>query len=266
MAYFNNTNNREKQSVTTRSYHTSNGDAVKPTAFDWSYQDDMFKVVFSPELPESERTEARRYDYKNQWITCIKRLKCIDLYKHIKELVLPTIEQKKDMFVSVPVAEVNQFGFGIRFNSEGKCIPYVKLIRNIDPQTLTSEAEIEYEFKKGEVIINYDNSTGKFDDRSLDHAEMALFLNDLECFVKASSNAFNHANRVVDKTYKDQITGLIRAVGNKVGAEMPSYNSAQRAGARYGGVPLFDNNSAQAPMETISSAKDLNLDDGELPF
>lgn len=266
MAYTNNNNNnRERQTVSTRGYHAVNIEASTPMAFDWDYQDDMMKLVFSPELPESERTESRRFDYKNQWITCIKRSKCKDLYDHIKELVLPAAKEKKDMFVSVPVANVNQFGFGVRFNDKGECTPYVKLIRNIDPSTLTSSNEIEYEFKRGEVIVNYDNSTGKFEERSLKHVEMALFLNDLECFIMASSKAFNHANRVVDKTYKDQVTGLIKAVGNKVGADMPVYGSAQRAGARYGNTPLFDNNAPQAPMDTITSVKDLDLDD-ELPF
>lgn len=257
-------NNNEKSKVSTRGYHTTNGAAEKASAFAWDFLDDMLKISITPELPESEQSETRRYDYKNSWITCITRLKCLDLYNNIKEVVLPAAKEKTETFVSVPVAEVNQFGFGIRFDEKGSH-PYVKLIRNIDPSSLTSSTEIEYEFRKGEVIINYNNETGKFDERVLGDTEMYLFINDLEEFIKASSKAYNHADRVVDKTYKDLVLNSVRAIGNKVGADIPSYNSAQRAGARYGGASLFDSNASQAPSSTITSLNEIGIDD-DLPF
>ena len=81
-------------------------------------------------------------------------------------------------------------------------------------------------------------------------------------FVKASSKAFNHANRVVDKTYKDMIVSDIRAIGKKVGAEMSSQYSAQKSGAHYGQASLFDNTATQASTENITSLYDLDV----LPF
>lgn len=261
MAYQNNTNNQDKpQSVTTRGYHTSNSEAIKATALEWSFQGDMLKIIISPELPEHEQTEKRRYDYDHSWITCVSRIKCLDLFEQMKETILPAMEKKENKFVSVPVAEVNQFGFGIRFDETRGCVGYVKLIRNINPENLTSTAELEYEFRKGEVIVDYDNTTGKFGNRILNNTEMTLFVRDLECFITASSKAFNHANRVVDKTYKDSLNATIRSIGAKVGAEMPVYNMAQRSGARFGQAPLFGSNAQSAPSDTIKSLDDLNID------
>ena len=259
MANQNNNNNSQVAQVTTRGYHTSNSDAVKATAFEWSYQGEMLRLITSEELPENEQTEKRRYDYDHSWITCLTRLKCLDLAEQIKKLVIPAIKEKVDKFVSVTVGTVNQFGLGVKFDENGKMTCYTKLIRNINPENLTSADEIVYEFRKGEVIVDYDNGTGKFGNRIQDEAEMYLFLKDLDNFVNASSKAYNHANRLVDKTYKDMIIADIRAIGAKVGAEVSTPYAAQRAGAKYGQTSLFDNNAMNAPSETITSLADLDI-------
>lgn len=259
MANQNNNNSSQAPQVSTRGYHTSNADAIKATAFEWSFQGEMLKLITSEELPENEQTEKRRYDYDHSWITCLSRIKCLDLAEQIKNIIIPAITEKKDKFVSVTVGTVNQFGVGVRFDENGKVTCYTKLIRNINPEDLTSSDEIMYEFRKGEVIVNYNNETGKFDDRLQNETEMYLFLRDLDSFVDAGSKAYIHASRVVDKTYKDMITSDIRAIGSKVGAEVSAPFSAQRAGARYGQQSLFDNNAVSAPSETISSLADLDI-------
>lgn len=256
-----NNNNTQAPQVSTRGYHTSNSGAVKATAFEWSFQGEMLRLVTSEELPENEQTEKRRYDYDHSWITCLTRIKCLDLADQIKKVIFPAITEKKNKFVSVTVGTVNQFGVGVKFDDNGKITCYTKLIRNIDPENLTSSEEISYEFRKGEVIIDYDNGTGKFGDRIQNETEMYLFLRDLESFVNAGSKAYIHANRVVDKTYKDMISCDLRAIGSKVGAEVSTPYSAQRAGARTGQQSLFDNNAMTAPSETIKTLSDL-----ELPF
>ena len=259
MAYQN--NQEQKATVTTRGYKTYNSNATKATAFEWSYQGDMLKLVITPELPENEQTEKRRYDYEHPWITCIARPKCVDLASEYENRLKPCLVERKDCFISVPVAEVNQFGIGIRFDDKGNAICYAKLIRNINPSDLVSKDEIIYEFRKGEVIVDYDNGTGRFGERVITNGEFELFIDDTRSFVKASSKAFNHANRVVDKTYKDMVVSDIRAIGKKVGAEMSTPYSAQKAGAHYGQASLFDNSAPQAPSDVIVS-----LDDLELPF
>lgn len=254
-------NNTERQSVTTKCFHTSNAQAIKATAFSWDFQAEMLKLTINPELPENEQTEKRRYDYDHGWITCISRVKCIGLLKCYYMTLEKCIKEGTEKFISVPVAEVNQFGIGVRLDPEKEVVTYAKLIRNINPSDLTSQDEIIYEFRKGEIIEDYDNKTGKFGRRNVTDDEFSLFIEDLKSFVMASSKAFNHANRVVDKTYKDMISNDIRSIGKKVGAEMTTFGGGQRGGAQYGQSSLFDNSSKPAQTETIQS-----LDELELPF
>lgn len=257
MAYQN--NNQEQKTVTTRGYRTSNPNAIKATGFEWSYQGDMLKLIITPELPENEQTEKRRYDYDHSWITCISRPKCMDLISEYERRLKAKIEAGEECFISVTVAEVNQFGIGIKSDGKGGVMTYAKLIRNINPSDLISKDEIIYEFRKGEVIVDYDNSAGKFGDRIITVGEFSLFIDDMISFVKASSKAFNHANRVVDKSYKDMVVSDIRAIGKKVGAEMSTPYSAQKAGASYGQPSLFDNSGSAASTETIVSLDDLDI-------
>lgn len=253
-------NNQERSNnVNTRGYQTFNSNAKVPTAFEWSFSNEMLKLVLTPELPESAQTERRRYDYDHSWITCLTRIKAMDLSMKFKELVIPAIKEKKDKFISVPIADVNQFGIGVKFDENGKMSSYAKLIRNIDPSSLISTDEITYEFRKGEIIEDYDNSTGKFGGQNISDIELYLFLKDIDSFITASSKAFNHANRMVDKSYKDLVLGGVRAVADKVGATLPSYGSTSRSGARYGSTSLFDNNAQSASTNTIKSLDDLEL-------
>ncbi len=260
MAIENGNNSNEQRDVQTRGYRSTNGFQSHPAAFEWMFQGDMLKLIISPELPENEQTEKRRYDYQHSWITCISRVKCIDLWKGCKEIVLPAMEQGQEKFVSVPVADVNQFGVGVRKNDKGDLLGYVKLIKNIEASNLTSKEAIEYEFRKGELILDYSNETGKFSGRNVTDNEFFLFIEDLKNFIDGSSKAWNHANRVVDKTYKDMLLGDVRAIGRKVEAEVSTGFASQRGGARYGQQSLFDNNAMNAPMEQISSLDDLNVE------
>lgn len=253
-------NNEQPKEVTTRGFKTFNSGAKKATAFEWDYQGDMLKILIAPELPEAEQTERRRYDYQKQWVTCITRVKCIDLWESFKEKMLPAMKERKTKSVSVPVGEVNVFTIGVRTNDKGGFDAYARLTKNLDTTTLKSSEVIEYEFRKGEIIEDYDNSTGKFENREITANEFLLFISDLQSFICGSSKAFNHANRCVDKTYKDMIVTDIRAIGNKVGAEMSTPYASQRGGARYGQASLFDTGAMNAPADQITTLDDLNIE------
>ena len=54
-----NNNQDQQRDVQTRGFSSSNGNAKKPRAVEWSYQADMLRVLFYPELPENEQSEKR---------------------------------------------------------------------------------------------------------------------------------------------------------------------------------------------------------------
>ena len=260
-------NNRDRKSTNTKNMSITNGYAKIPSAMEVSYWDDMVKLAFSPELPESKRTETRRYDYDNQWITCMTRMKCNELYKAYEDEIIPALKNKEQCRVSVPVAEVNQIAIdtGVSLYDDGECHPFIELVKNIDPNTRISSTTIMYEFYPGEYISNHNPATGDFGERIITHNELSVFMSDLIAFRNASSKAYIHAARCVDRAYKDNINTSLQKIGEKVGADISFRANYRRDGVGHGSI--FDNaNSSQSQSATpqqyssLEDLDDLNID------
>lgn len=266
MAY-NNQNNGEKKSVNTRSVTLANTKSIMtPVLMETSFWDDMLKVVFYPELPESQRTENRRFDRENGTITCISRDKCnelVNIYKdEIKPKMKDTESPKEDIFLSVPVADINQIGIGLKVGEDGEYHGYISLIKGIDPDTLISNNVIDFEFPRGEYIVNYNPKDGSFGERRVTNNGMDVFCHDLNEFRRASGKAYVHAARCVDRAYKDMVYGGIVAIGEKVGANVQPMGGT--GNSRYGRTgsqgSLFDRDGgASSPMNIPT----MSLDDLE---
>lgn len=249
----------------TRNNTMANGSARIPSALKVSYWNDMVKLEFAPELPESRRTETRRYDWDNVWITCISRAKCNELYAGYEQMILPKIKERQPDSISVPIADVNLLTIGVDVTEDNALHPYVELVKNVDPQTLKSDTTIRYEFNYGEIIHGYIKETGEFKQRILTCNELDTFMKDLNGFREASSKSYVHAARCVDRAYKDNMTNSLRKIGEKVGADLSFTNSYNRDGMGYGSI--FDKsnggNGNAAPTQNYGTLEDL---DDALPF
>jgi hypothetical protein len=260
-------NNREKKSVNTRNGNSTNGRAKVPTALEVSYWDDMVKLSFSPELPESLKTETKRYDYDNQWTTCIVRAKCNELVNAYTEIILPALNDNKQERVSITVANVNSIAIdtGVDLYNDGECHPFIEFVKNIDPETLKSNEKISYEFSKGDFIHGHNPVTGEFKERVITHNELYNFVKDLDTFRDAASKTYVHAARCVDRTWKDALTNNLQKIGEKVGADLSYHGNYRRDGMGYGSI--FDkpaaNTGATVDQHVISSMDEL---EESLPF
>lgn len=259
MAYANQ-NNDQKKSTNTRSATLVNTKSIiKPVLLVTSFWDDMLKLVFCPELPENQRTETKRFDRENGIITCISREKCNELANLYENEIKPKLEDttspKEDFSVSVTIADVNQLAIGIRVGEDGEYHSVISLIKGIDPATLVCNNVIEFEFPKGEYIVNYKPQDGTFGERKVTHNGIDVFCKDLGDFRAASSKAYIHAARCVDRTYKDMIHDGIVAIGEKVGANM---NTGGTGNSRYGRTSgsIFDKNGSDAPMNVPTMSLD----------
>lgn len=253
MAY-NNQNNDDRKSVNTRSASLTNKKTtMTPILLLTSFWDDMLKLTFCPELPESQRTENRRFDRDHGTITCISRDKCNELYNIYKEQIEPVLKdeaaEKKNVFYSVTVADVNQVGIGLRIGEDGEYHSYISLIKDINPETLICNNITEFEFPKGEYVENYNPKDGSFGERKFTHNGLDVFCKDLNEFRRASGKAYVHAARCVDRSYKDMVYDGIVAIGEKVGASIQTSGNGNSRYGRTGQGSLFDRDGgASSPM------------------
>lgn len=253
MAY-NNQNNGERKSTNTRSATIANSKTIMtPILLETSFWDDMLKLVFYPELPESQRTENRRFDRDHGTLTCLSRDKCNELANVYRDEIKPKLDDKtspkEDAFYSVTVAGVNQVGIGIKVGEDGEYHGYISLIKDIDPDTLISNNVTEFEFPKGEYVVNYNPADGSFGERRITHNGIDVFCHDLEDFRRASGKAYIHAARCVDRAFKDMMYGGIVAIGEKVGAAIQTAGVGNSKYGRTNQESLFDRDGgSSAPM------------------
>ena len=261
-----NNNSNNKTNVNTRNMAMTNGFAKIPSALQVTYWNDMVKLEFAPELPESKRTETRRYDYDNVWITCISRTKCNELYRQYEERIIPAINTKEQKRISIPIAGVNLLSIdtGVDLYGDGGVHPFIELTKNVDPETLKSNTSIMYEFANGEYIVDHNSGTGSFAERVVTTNELDTFMRDMNSFRSASSKAYVHAARCVDKTFKDNLNSGLRKIGEKVGADLSFTSAYNRDGMGHGSI--FDKSNGgtggAAPRQQYGNLDDLD----ELPF
>lgn len=255
-------NNDNTANTNTRSISVTNGFAKIPSALKVTFWNDSVKLEFSPELPESKKTETRRYDYDNSWITCITRLKCNELFCQYEEFIKPALKKKEQKSVSIPISGVNLLSIdtGVDLYNDGEVHPYIELIKNVDPETLKASSSIMYEFNHGEVIEDYDKDSGSFSKRTITTNEFDTFMRDLNGFREASSKSYVHAARCVDRAYKDSISNGLKKIGERVGADLSFGNSYSRDGMGHGSI--FDRNHGgtgnDAPKQQYSTLDDLD--------
>lgn len=262
MAWTNNNGEKEKRDTNTRShtYRNSKSTICENSAIVVSYWEDMVKIAFTAELPSQLQTDSRRWDYDSQVVTCIPREKCNDIYNGYISIIKPAIDAKKNSSIGIIVGGSNMIVVGTGVDkANGEVAPYIALHKNINPNTRLAESTYMYQFNKGEIITGYNSETGEAESSIDTNNELDVFMKDLDSFRSASSKAFVHSARCVDKTFKDILLNDLIAIGKKTGVDLSfTGNTNNNRGASFSGA-MFTNKPASSdlPSETITELDDL---------
>lgn len=250
--------NQQTDGISTSGQTYKNGKSECPCALGVLYLQDKLRLGFAPELPKSQQTEKRRYDYQNSLFVYISRDKCELLYRLYTETIKPSIETGVYCDpISIPIYSYHtqlQIGSGVPDNTEsgrGTPKPFISLIRDIDPETLKPDPKniMTYEFNPTEYIIGYNPKTGRFKEKTIVYEEMSIFMDDLKNFQIATSNVYVHADRVIHKTYKQDLDSKLVKLGEKMGIDLSyhpkNYNDY--------GENMFNNSKSFNGMASPSS-------------
>lgn len=266
MADYQRSNQNTNRAVNTSGLTAKNGKSSDhPSALTVSYWDDRVRLAFSPELPLDQQTEMRRYDYDHSVLTTLGREKCNEMFNAYKEVIRPAIMEGKQAAISLPIAGVNQLQIntGVEGSEDGAPRPFIALIKGIDPNSLTASEDkiVRYEFCQGEYILDYNPATGKFSDRVITYNELDLFMNDLNAFREAGSNAYIHTDRVINKYWKDTLDSKLNRIGEKNGLDL-TYKPRFGTGGNGGQGVIFEKPSGKTTppegQETVGSIDDID--------
>lgn len=257
-----NNNANERKHVSTTNTVYKNATAGVPSAMEVVYYDDTVKLAFTPVLPENQRAEKRLFDYDHQVVTMVRRNKANELYNAYIEKIVPALKEGRSEQVSVPIAEVNQLMIDTNVGEDGIPRPILKFIKNINPTTRIAADEnvIFYEFNRGEYILGYNEKTGDFTQLVITYNELKLFMEDLHSMVSATSNAYCHTDRVINRHWKETLDDKLIKIGSANGIDLSYKANSQRASQG----SIFDTKPTNKPVSSVITS--LDQIEEELPF
>lgn len=260
MAYENSNNSRQGRSVNTSgpSYKNANGEVA--CAITVKYWNDMTQVEFAPELPKSQQTQTRRYDYDHSVKVTLTRAKCKMLTMAYKNDIVPALAENNQLSRSVSVAGVNQLMIDTNI-VDGQAHPLLKFIQNIDEKTLKADPSnvLIYEFNRAEILEDYNFETGEFKGILTPHFELDLFMSDLENALDSSSNAYVHADKYADAYFRDMIINKLNKIGEANGLQMTSPQYGNNGGGGKGSI--FTNASGNGSQESVPAQNVSSLEE-----
>ena len=257
----------ENYSKPSRSVNTSgptykNSSVEVPCALGVKYWNDMIQVEFVPELPKSQQTQTRRYDYDHSVLATMRRSKCKMLSMAYHKDIVPALEQNIQKSRSVSIAGVNQLMIDTNI-VDGEAHPVIRFIQNIDESTLKADPSnvCVYEFNRAEILEDYNFETGEFKGILKPHFELDLFMDDLDNALAGTSNAYVHATKYTDAYFRESIINKLNKIGEANGLSMTSPQYGNNGGGGKGSIfTSAAGNSSQesVPAQNVSSLEELD--------
>ncbi|NNV04736.1 hypothetical protein, partial [Brevibacillus sp. MCWH] len=151
----NNTGNNSKDvvNVNTRGIQFMNSEGNFPSTLQIGYWNDMISLKINPALDKSQQTETKKFDYEKLISTAITLEKATILAEAVEKYVLPSFDEKKEIFKGVPVGGDSLVGVGIKVIN-GEPVSYFGIFKSLDEKTKKPESFMIYEFKAGYSVDN----------------------------------------------------------------------------------------------------------------
>lgn len=206
MAFGNRSNNNNDLNVNTNGIQFYNTDSFEPSTLQLNFWNGLLALKICPALPENKREESKKYDYET-FITCLLTpQKISDLLNALEKTFYPDYLKEPNKVKSVGVAS----GDGLIQISSAQQIPGYKkdeagivltIFKDVDVNAKT-DSYLRYEFRKGSIVLNYNNKTGEYTNDMTSDCEFLVFVEYLREGLKALTQAYAHSIRYSDRFYR----------------------------------------------------------------
>jgi hypothetical protein len=259
-----NSNNREQVNINTTAIQFKNSQGSSPSTMVIGYWNSLLSIKLHPPLDESKRSENEFFDYSKVISTAITLEKLLVIIKQIEEHILPAIENKKKIFKGVPVGGDTLVGVGVQIEDDTPVV-YFAIFKGLDEKTMLPKEFIKYNFRTSYTVDNYDAEKGEFEITQNIQSEFITFYEVLKAAKIGLSNSTVHADRFVNKFFRDKLMGRIEDIATKVGVpSQQRYGYGRNSGG--GGVftshvnqsPSRGESSYEAPTATLANLDDID--------
>lgn len=262
-------NNQEKTNVNTKAKQFMNKDGFCPSTLILGYWNEGISLKMHPALPKEKQTQSGVYDYSQVINTSLSVEKAMTIIEKIEEIIEPAIKncECKTFAVTIGAAGLVQVGSGIK----DEIRPFIGIHKNLDPNTRIPGESCFYEFLNSNnetltVIEDYDHENGSFSATTTVHTEFLVFKEFLKEAVRGLSMVTAHADRYVNKFYRDKVLNDMAEIGGKMGLQLKrentgfgNYSNNKNAGNMFGGSNNYNSNSnPQASVNNLNNLSDID--------
>lgn len=258
-------NNQEKQTnVNTRAKQFMNKDGFYPSTLLVGYWNEMISLKMHPALPKEKQTQSSVFDYQQAISTSLTIDKAMILLKKIEDVIIPAIYEGKVVSTAILIGLNNlvQVGSGVK----GELKPFIAIHKGLDANTKIPAESIYYEFVTSDdqslaTIDNYNPETGAYETSTTVHAEFFVFRELLLESIRGLMMVSAHADRYVNKYYRDKVSNDLAEIGGKMGLQLRRESTGFTSyGNRNNGIS-FGNNSNDnnnIPTSSLSNINDID--------
>jgi hypothetical protein len=260
-----NSNNREASNVNTTAIQFRNSQGTSPSALVIGYWNSLLSIKMYPALEKSQQNEQNVFNYEKPVSTAITLEKMIVLSIHLQDTILPAIKENRAAFKGVPIGDNSLAGVGVTIE-DGVPVAYFVIYKGLDETSKKPESFLKYNFKTSYTVDNYEPESGAHDITQGVQSEVNTFLAIMEAAKVGLSNSTVHADRHVNKFFRDKFMARIEDIAVKVGlpSQKPSSGSYSR-GSSNGGVfssqssqPTRVEGSYEAPITTLANIEEID--------
>ena len=227
MAFQNQNNKQQNESVNSRGFQFFNKDGFEPSTLIVSFWNQMLVLKIHPAKEASKQTETSVYDYDKVINIVIPPIIAKTIAEYMKTKFIPALEKGEDFTVGFPIGgngnAVLALSTGIK--KFGTLKPFVKIIRDVQPGTLVSEDSLSYEFNSNMIINNYLGEGKEGIDFIHFFGEVYYFADIVEKMATAVLGIENHGRKYVDRRFNNSVFELYKAIAASIGHNFYSDSS-----------------------------------------
>ncbi|WP_304576700.1 hypothetical protein [Romboutsia ilealis] len=262
-------NNQDKVNVNTKAKQFMNKDGFCPSTLIFGYWNEAISLKIHPALPKDKQTRTSVYDYTQVINTSLSIEKALTLVEKIEEIIEPAIKDNicKSIAVRIGDAGLVQIGSGIK----GEIRPFIGIHKNLDPNTRIPSESYFYEFANSSnetltIIEDYNHEDGSYKGSSLLQTEFILFKEFLKESVRGLTMVSSHADRYVNKFYRDKVLNDMAEIGGKMGLQLKrennnfgGYTNNRNTGNMFGNSNNnYSNSGNQASVNNLNNLSDID--------
>ena len=246
MAYQNQNNkSQSSESVNSKGFQFFNKNGIEPSTLIVGLWNQQITLKIHPAKDPDKQTDSSVFDYDRSINLVIPAFMASSIAKKCIEKFIPALEKGEEYTIGFAIGNSSVLVVSTGVKKTGKIMPYIAILRNIQPKTLIPNDVLSYTFNANLILPTYDG-TETATTFVNDFAEAVYFINVMKHLAVAVLAGENHGRRVIEKRFNDQLFKLYKDISDKIGGSF--YNTNTNGARSYNDVPSVWGTPGQQTM------------------